>query len=88
MASVTLRIERGIPSPPPSHGRGNPKYPLAELQVGDSFAVPLTGIQKGGQDIAAWQLRNAASQAGRRLGRRFTCSLEPDGLSIRCWRVV
>lgn len=37
---VTFTIESGIPIPKRAAGRSGSKYPLAHLDVGDSFLVP------------------------------------------------
>jgi hypothetical protein len=37
---TAIRIDKGVPIPPQRDGRGNPKYPWAAMEVGDSFFVP------------------------------------------------
>lgn len=81
-----FKIEKGIPRP---KGAGRPRgecpYPFAEMAVGDSFYVPLAGMQLRSL------LRRLSLQAAlfRERGNNpqfaITCSSEGDG--ARCWRV-
>ena len=55
------------------------KYPFSEMQVGDSFFVPVG-------DATRAQVSNAASPWGKKHGRRFTVRTVDGG--CRCWRVA
>lgn len=67
------KLEKSVPIPE----SGAPtKYPFKVMAVGDSFSVP----REGGAN-----LRNAASQAARKNGRKFT--VRSLGEEVRCWRV-
>lgn len=66
-------IESGIVL---SRRRDSTKYPLASLEVGDSFLVP---------GAVARRLATAASQAGKRLGRKFATRKVEGG--VRVWRL-
>lgn len=77
-------IEKGIPIPPDyraTKGRGRPaRYPLADLEVGESFMVE-------GDSDERDRLKNAAAHAGRRQGKQFSVrTIEPG--QYRCWRVA
>jgi hypothetical protein len=50
-------------------------YPYEEMEVGDSFVVPLSARQK---------VLNANSRASKRLGMRF--SARTEGEVVRVWR--
>lgn len=66
----------------PSAGVTQKKYPLRELEVGDSFFVP------GENAKAIGRVRNAAFQAGKVHGLAFTCRVvtESGVRGIRVWR--
>ena len=76
------KIEKNIPKPVD----GKIKYPLRELEVGDSFFVPLDGRSPG--DLQNSILGSARSE--RFEGKRFsTHVVKEDGkrIGIRCWRI-
>lgn len=52
-------------------------YPYEEMDVGDSFVVPLDARAK---------VLNANYRAGKRLGRVFTA--KTDGEQVRVWRTM
>lgn len=79
-------IETDIPLPIPSNGRPF-KYPFPIMKVGDSFAVPLTGIMRGSEDSATSRLRAAASRHRRFHGVRFSIRTDREAGVARCWRV-
>lgn len=68
-----IAIEKGVPLPPVKTRQ--PKYPLAAMQVGDSFLLPpdMTGTKA-----------NIYSKASA-LGMKVTLRATPEGL--RVWRV-
>ena len=65
-----LPIDKGIPMPK--------RYPFAEMDVGDSFAVPAT--------IHRTTVSIAAKRFGDKHGVKFATRKLPDG-TLRCWRV-
>ena len=65
-----LPIDKGVPMPM--------RYPFADMQVGDSFAVP--------QDISRSTIGVAARRYVDKHGGKFTVRQMPDR-SLRCWRV-
>jgi len=67
-------MESGIQMPKP---RVVYAYPYEEMEVGDSFVVPLEARAK---------VLNANYRAGKRLGRVFTAKTE--GEQVRVWRTV
>lgn len=73
-------IEKNIPIS--QHGRA--KYPLAGMEIGDSFLVPASAIASQKNHNA---VRRAASVWGSRHGRTFRSHKQPDG-SIRVWRTA
>lgn len=82
-----MQIEKGVPLP--EFIAGHPrKYPFPDMEVGDSFTVPLTGEQGiCGSDIAAEKVRKAACNFGRRHKWKFTIrTMRAEGV-VRCWRV-
>ena len=93
-----FKIEKGIPLPHPSknplgaptgpRNRQNNQYPLAHMEVGDSFKVPLSGeLNTRGVDRAFARVANAAQQQKRSHGTRFTLRLDRENSCVRCWRV-
>ena len=80
---MTYTIERGTEMPRRTH-----KYPFRDLAISTegstySFFVPLTDAKSG-------VIRAAASNAGRRLGRKFKVSRDvTNGINgHRVWRVA
>lgn len=66
-----MKIEKGIPVPR--------SYPFAEMQVGDSFAVP--------ESLQRMTVTVAAKRYGDKHGMKFTVRAMPDK-SFRCWRIA
>ena len=52
-------------------------YPYEDMEIGDSFVVPIAARQK---------VMNANSRAAKRLGMRFSARTEGD--VVRIWRVA
>ena len=74
MAIQEIELERGIDMPT---ARVVYAYPYEDMDVGDSFAVPLEARAK---------VLNANYRAGKRLGRVFTAKTEGD--AVRVWRTA
>ena len=77
------KIDKGIPIPSFSSITA-PKYPWAEMQVGDSFIVRLNGEDKIGNLQS--RLSAGARNAGLKLKRRFITRSVEDKKAVRCWR--
>ena len=73
---MTYRVERGIPVP-----SREPKYPLLDMAVGDSFLVECT---KQERDKVQKRLVSRAMYFGRRNNVTYTCRIVDKG--VRCWR--
>ena len=69
-----IGIEVGVPAP---KMRVVFAYPYEDMDVGDSFAVPLEARAK---------VLNANYRAGKRLGRVFTA--KTDGGTVMVWRTA
>jgi hypothetical protein len=88
---MTFKIEKDVPIPAiPQAGRPR-LYPFAEMEIGDSFSVPLSGVRvkanSGYTDKAARNLVSAASIYSKKCGIKFsTRTLHGEGV-VRCWRV-
>lgn len=93
---MSLKIEKGIPlsefylSRYKKRGnmtgnKGRPlKYPFKDMEVGDSFLVPLG--DSGGEDRAvASKFRLLANAYAMRLNRKFLVLRDNDH-KYRCWR--
>jgi hypothetical protein len=86
---MTIEIEKDVPIPT-ACGRGRPtKYPFAEMEVGDSFAVPLAGESYGRHsgDKAAASLSRNSHTYGKKHGKTFTVRQLNDEGVARVWRV-
>lgn len=88
---MTYEIEKDIPIPPPwgRPGYDEVKYPIFEMEVGDSIFVPVPE----GKKIET--VRNTLNANFRRkavsvTGRRFACrTAEKDGVKgLRVWRTA
>jgi len=76
---MSYEIENNVPMPDRRNGKP-PKYPLSQLEVGQSFWVPLT-------DATPESIRTAAANASRRYqGRKFATRTEGNG--VRVWRLA
>jgi hypothetical protein len=92
---MQITIEKTIPIPANVSDCGRPAvFPFRQMEVGDSFAVPLTGeahaTAAGGHkwDKAVRRIRNAAIYHQRKHGMKFTVrELRDEGVA-RCWRVA
>jgi hypothetical protein len=69
-----IEVERGLDMPTP---RVVYSYPYEDMDVGDSFTVPLAARQK---------VLNANYRAAKRLGLKFMA--KTDGEVVRVWRVA
>lgn len=78
-----IAIDKNIPMPARSYG-GRTKYPFHTMEVGDSFAVGLSGEDT--TDTLAKRVRTAMGAAGRRLARKFVLDIEAPG--VRVWRAA
>jgi hypothetical protein len=83
---VKIQIDKDVPMPPPTDGRPR-KYPFPDMAPGDSFAVPLAGEMRDGEDHAVLKLRSAVTQHTRRHGGKFTVRTDREAGEARCWRV-
>ena len=85
---MNINIDKGVPTPKPTGGAPR-KYPFPDMEVGDSFTIPLSGaIDHKGMDTVATKVRCAACRFARRSGWKFTVRTErADGVA-RCWRVA
>lgn len=83
---TSIEIKKGVPIPKTKPGR-LPKYPLAEMEVGDCFSVPNDqgktprGLSKRQQRVSAL----CATRAKRHPGTKFTTRMI-DG-EVWCWRI-
>lgn len=78
----SLTIEKDVPIPSVAYGNVDARWPLAEMNIGDSFFLS-KNIDNYYQINSA--LRCAASKTGRRMGRRYSCIKIENG--VRCWRL-
>lgn len=88
--SEPIAIERGVPLPARQmHLRPRAsKYPFAQLEVGDSFAIPLSGERKNNLYVTSMRLTSAAaSHRKRNPGWAFSIRTLPDEGVVRIWRV-
>lgn len=73
-----IRIIKSAPLPPSKPPRGSKsRYPLLDLEIGDSFVVPAENA--GG-------VRTTAYIVAKRYGVKFTTRTLADG-SVQVWRV-
>jgi len=72
MVITAIEVVRGVDLP---KMRVVYAYPYEEMEVGDSFVVPVSARQK---------VLNANYRAGKRLGMGFTAKTE--GMMVRVWR--
>lgn len=76
---MIFKIEKSIPIPE-ARGRRAKKYPFEQMEVGDSFFVPL----EEGKSPSA--IHASIATAKHRLGINLTTAREEGG--IRVWRIA
>lgn len=74
---MTYEIKKNVPIPSPSGGGRPSKYPLAKMNAGDSFTVPVT-------DATGKQVRMAVAAYGRRHAVGFAVRDVEGGTTV--WR--
>ena len=75
------KIEKGIPLAPKTQLRRS-RYPFSQMEVGDSFFVPVEADVELG--LLHHRVHSCASYMGKRLGRKFTTRSNETG--VRVWR--
>jgi len=76
---MTFKIEKDIPPPPAGRGRKEGKYPLADMEVGDSFYI------EGAAEFAV--ARTSCYGAAKRLNIIIQGNKDKDGDGGRIWRI-
>jgi hypothetical protein len=74
---MPFEVEKGVPIPTQRMMAGMIKYPLGQMEVGDSFLFDV-GDRK--------RVTNAAASYGKTSGRRFTVRTI-NTIEGRCWRI-
>lgn len=79
-APPCIKIDKGVPLPGARSING--KYPLAKMEVGDSFAVPCAAGNQATlrRAVSAWCARHSVKMAARAV-------MENGERVIRVWRV-
>ena len=86
-----ITIEKGVPIPIGAGTPGHKIYPFEEMEVGDSFSVPLSGeTGKTGADKASDRVSSAVCQFKKRKsgGWKFSVRIERNEGVVRCWRIA
>ena len=74
---MAYKVTKDAPMPSSTTRHGESKYPMATMEVGESFFDPdVTSVGR---------LRAAAYNAKKNLNRTFTICMQDGG--VRCWRV-
>ena len=83
---MDIKVEKNVPLPA-RRGSKNHKYPWEEMEIGDSFSVPIDG--RGPQMVAA-SVGRAAQVAKIKYQHRYSVlTVEENGAKIiRVWRVA
>ena len=81
MPDPQFEIRKGVPVPLAYDAHGGRKYPWDELEVGDSFVVPLDGKT---YSMRRSRLTASSRLAEIRLGRKFVFRAVPEGVGV--WR--
>ena len=72
-----FEVESNVPTPPVNEGRpGHSKYPLRDMEIGDSFGFPYDDVKL---------VRSAIGTYNRRHEGKFIVRKVDGG--ARCWRV-
>ena len=81
MTITTYQIEKGVAIPARNFKKS--RYPFNEMDVGDSFIVPITGSKRTTQTRLS---ASAASYSRYKQGRKFTVRVVENG--FRVWRTA
>ena len=71
-----IDVEKNVPMPEPTSSRTKLEYPSEHMEIGDSFFVDNSTIQK---------VCNANNRAKKKYGAKFMARREEGG--IRVWRM-
>lgn len=87
---MKYNIEKNVPAPNEYDYNGRRRlYPLAEMEIGDSFFVPFNE----NEDISNKKLANSILGCARRSrhnGKKFVIRTQKNSLGVngvRCWRI-
>jgi hypothetical protein len=89
-----FKIDHDVPIPIKKKRRKEPDYPFAQMEIGDSFAVPILSISTEDANREIRHLRHSLpAQAGgvaRSMGMnaKFVTCYMPDEKAVRIWRVA
>lgn len=89
--SERIAIDKDVPLPPKRVDLKprTAKYPFAQMEVGDSFSVPLTGERRNNGYVSATRLTSAAaSHKKRNPGWNFAIRTLPEDSVVRIWRTA
>lgn len=76
------QITKGIPIPAAARTRS--RYPFAEMEIGDSFAV---FVHEEAPSKVADRVKRAGYAAGKKVGKKFRAAPQGD-TTVRVWRVA
>jgi len=84
---ANYQIQSNIPAPPLTQRNGpTRKYPFKDMQVGDSFFVPLSA-ERWTRERTRVEVA-AVKYANKNPGVRFTCASSRYDGGLRCWRIA
>jgi hypothetical protein len=89
--TLDIVIEKNVPIPPKRRATGprGTKYRFGDMDIGDSFALPLGGEVRNGNYLSTLRLTNAAaSYKARTPGFTFCIRTLPDEEEVRIWRMT
>jgi hypothetical protein len=86
LPTPALQITDDIPPPLPRTGPTHAKsWPLASLEVGQSFTIPLGDEQRRNTRMS---IASIISRYGTNNQKRFVTRTVDDGASLRVWRTA
>ena len=78
MKGSVMNIEKGV-SVPPANRSGDYKYPIREMNIGDSI------LDSGAEKTSSSKIRLSAKKYGDKVGKKFIARKVSGG--VRIWRV-
>ena len=82
-----FKIDSGIPMPnAKASAKGSSKYPLQQMQVGDSFSLPLSKHKNLASLVGSVRAIISRGEETRRM--KFAFRAADDKSSVRVWRVA
>lgn len=86
---MDYKIEKGVPVPVSRKGGDSMRFPFRAMQIGDSFAVPISpgdDVKRRYADVGTAICAYKRTRDG--VGKQFTTRLNVEHTEVRVWRIA